>query len=115
MTSKTAAREALSTAALHWVTYFGHVHRRLPGKTLAEDHAALIEILRVQSLSDSDAALSLIEEIVEAPVAGDRLSTRYVAFWAWIEAQRPKRGFALSSHRARQVRDCLEIGLRGVA
>lgn len=109
------AQTAYSLAAKHWVTYFRRVHRRMPGHTLAADRLALQDIVQVQVFGDKARALKLIEEIVNAPVKGDRLSPRYVAFSHWFVSGQPKRATAPTRYRARVFRECIARNVRGVA
>lgn len=96
-----------SAAAFHWQTYFGHRHGRLPGKTLAADYAALSEIIDAQACGRESRALTLLEQIIDAPIPGVRLSVRYAAFWAWIEQGRPKRYTPPSRRIAADIRACI--------
>lgn len=90
-----------SAVAFHWSTYFAHVHGRLPRPVGAQDRAALREIVRVQAMGRGGLALSEIEYIVRAPIEGDSLAARYVAYWAHLEAHKLTRSIA------RDIRGCI--------
>lgn len=97
-------------AATHWLTFFGHFHRRIPAPTKAKDHAALRDIVEVQADGRESLALDLIEQIIRAPIPGDTLSARYLAFWAWWEGQRPKRYTPASRAVTADNRRCIRGG-----
>lgn len=86
MTRRERVRQTASEVALHWITYFGYVHRTPPRPIrTARDRAALRHIVSIQCHGDALRALALIEEIVRAPVAGNTLSARYVAYWSRLD------------------------------
>lgn len=93
--------------ATHWLTYFGHFHRRIPAPTRAKDHDALRDLVEVQSFGRESLALDLIEQIVEAPIPGDSFSARYTAFWAWTQSRQPKRYAPPSRSLAAEIRRCI--------
>jgi hypothetical protein len=113
--TRSNARSAWQQAALHWQTYFAHVHGRLPGKTLSEDYATLREIVVWQCFGKADAALSMIEAIVDAPIPGDRLFQRRAAYRAWSDAGRPKRYTKPSARVMREIRRSIALGAERAA
>lgn len=113
MASKAASPGRIRSAVvLHWFTHFVSVHGRLPkAATTFLDFEALDDIVDVQALRHEDRALTLIEEIIRAPIPGDSLHARYVAFWAWVKAREPKR----YSPPSRSVRTEIVRCIRGAA
>lgn len=95
-----------STAALHWWTFYGHVHGALPdARTRAADYAAMHEIIYVQARGHEHLALRTIEAIVNAPVPGDSLAVRFTHFLAWLDARCPKKYRAPNAYALRQYRE----------
>jgi hypothetical protein len=93
--------------ATHWITYFGHIHGRVPAPTRAKDHDALRNILNVQAFGHEDRAYDMLEEIIRAPVPGDSLRARYVAYLHWIESRKPRTYRAPSRYIAQELRACI--------
>lgn len=115
MGTRSQTASAWREAALHWPTYFAHVHGRLPGKTGPEDYATLREIVAWQCFGKADLALAMIEAIVDAPIPGDRLSQRRAAYRAWSDAGRPKRYTKPSARIWREIRRSIALGAERAA
>lgn len=108
MTRKANLDEVRAAAAIHWATYFGHYHKRMPALAMRpDDDDALEDIVRVQALGKTHRALALIEQVIRAPIPGNTLTERYAAFWHWTECRRPKRYTPPSRTVARDIRDCI--------
>lgn len=81
-----------SRLALHWFTYFVHVHGKQPLPATGRfERTVLREIYVWQSHRDEARALALIEQIVHAPAGYIGLFHRYAALWAWTEMERPRK------------------------
>lgn len=116
-TSRSKGARVLNSVALHWITYYGHVHGSYPDERSARtSRAALLDICFAQCHGDLDRALSLIEEIVRAPVPGTSLSERWAALVWWVQAGEPRRYRAPGRSSARSVRACITLNsARGAA
>jgi hypothetical protein len=103
------------TVALHWITFFGHVHGHMPCALNEEDRAIVCEIVSVQCFNDEAAACALIEEIVRAPVIYASLTDRYAEFWAWTDSGRPKKWSGAPLALVNDCLACIRTNLRGAA
>lgn len=76
------SQRVIDAVGFHWFTHFWFWHRRATALAVEPaDALALRDIVLVQSHGDEQRALKLIEQIIAAPIEGDRLSTRYEAWW----------------------------------
>lgn len=116
MASKSArSASVLKHAAFYWITQYGYAHHRLPRDAKNSivrwmSSADLRDIVDVQADRNESRALDLIRAIVAAPIPGDTLSARYLAFWAWWESQRPKRYTPASRAITADNRRCIRGG-----
>lgn len=108
---------ALKAAALHWFTFYGHVHGSAPALVSKRDYPALRDIVLCQCHGNRDRAESLIEEIVRAKVPGATLRDRWAALLWSFESGHPGRPqFAPSRSGARTVSRIIALNsARGAA